>query len=446
MPWHWLSALDPRLQAGECVTPILLCGQDRSGGTALMKLFASSSAVFCDRDYPYEKRYLTYFAKLAELLARGEPPDPFSDRELLDFNESAFGGFPWRYSKAYQGADWPPRRTDWLRAFWQGYTCLAGRSSPAARYYAEKAPPWLGGVVREAMPAEMVYLFRDLRDLYISAQTDPEYARMRNGGRAGELAQLLSHEFIQNYEHYAEERAVGNAFLIRYEDSIRDSEETTARIEQRFGLRFSLERRPEDLSGHTPSASLDTVERWRNEGLDEGAQRTILGCVGRELRDLGYAVEDLPAPVFEFTFSRECITEVFDQSPDGRLHLESDRARVEIMGTRYWLTLPLPDFDAASVDHIWLCVAQGPGNVCALDWSRGRPSGNAIFHVEHQPSADSRVLDFPLYTHPEWRGRIRQLRLHLFNLYQTGFNRRLSLATECQGTGYLRWLRAFKLG
>jgi hypothetical protein len=51
-------------------------------GTALMK-----------------KRYLAYFAKLAELLTCGEPPDPFSDRELLNFNECAFGGFPWSHSK-----------------------------------------------------------------------------------------------------------------------------------------------------------------------------------------------------------------------------------------------------------------------------------------------------------------------------------------------------------
>jgi len=83
----------------------------------------------------------------------------------------------------------------------------------------------------------------------------------------------------------------------------------------------------------------------------------------------------------------------------------------------------------------------------ALDWSSGQPlSDNAVFHVEHQPNADSRVLDFPLYGHPEWRGRIRGLRLHLFNLYQEGFNRRLSLKAECRGTGYLRWLRALKLG
>jgi Sulfotransferase family len=431
------------------MTPILLCGQSRNGGTALMKLLASSGAVFCDRDDPYEKRYLAYFAKLAELLARGQPPDPFSDRELLDFNECAFGGFPWSYTKAYQGTGWPPNRADWLRVFWQGFTRLANRSQPAARYYAEKAPAWLGGVVRETMPAEIVYLFRDLRDVYVSARTDYEYARMHNAGKTSELAQLLSHEFIENYEHYAADRASGKAFLMRYEDSLRDAEETVGRIEQRFDLRLNWNHGRQNLSRHAASPSADgSVERWRKEGLDERAHRTFLRCVGRELRDLGYTVGDLPDPGFEWNFSRECMPEAaFEQSPDGRIQLESGRARVEIHGPRYWLVLPQAEFDAASVDHIWLCVAQGPGNVCALDWSPGQPfSDGAYFHVEHQPSADSRVLDFPLYTHPEWRGRIRGLRLHLFNLYQEGFERRLSLATECRGTGYLRWIRGFKLG
>jgi Sulfotransferase family len=432
--------------------PIMLCGQGRSGGTALMKLLASSDAVFCDRDYPHEKRYLTYFAKLAELLARGEPTDPFRDREIADFNNCVFGAFPWRYSKGYDGAHWPPDRVDWLRCFWHGFTQLASRSHPAVRYYTEKAPAWLTGIVRQAVPAEAMYLFRDLRDVYVSAQkwgrSDPEYVRLQSAGQAGEMAQMLAHEFMQNYEHYAADRASGNAFLVRYEDSICNEEETVARIEQRFGLRLSLQRSREYLARHATSASLDaSVERWRKEGLDERAHRTFLRCVGRELRDLGYAVEDLPAPVFEFLFSRECMPEApFEQSPDGRLHPESGRGRVEIHGPRYWLTLPLPDFDAESVDHIWLCVAQGPGNVCAIDWSPGQPfTDNAYFQVEYQPGADSRVLDFPLYTHPEWRGRIRGLRLHLFNLYRESFGRRLSYATECRGTGYLRWIRAFKL-
>jgi len=435
------------------MTPILLCVQGRSGGTAMMKLLASSGAVFCDRDYPYEsKRYLTYFAKLAELLARGEPPDPFNESAMVEFNNCVFGGFPWTYSQAYEGTNWPPDRVDWLRVFWQGFSRLAARSNPEARYYSEKAPAWLPGIVRQAVPAEVMYVFRDLRDVYLSTQkwgrTDAEYLERQKAGETGEIAHMLAYEFMQNYEHYVADRAAGDAFMVRYEDSIRDAPGTISRIEERFRLRLNLKRSREEWSRHATSPSLEaSVERWRTEGLDERAHRALRMCAGHEMRDLGYEVGDLPAPFFELSYSREDMpAQSIHESPDGRLHLESGRARVEIQGARYWLTLPVKDFDAEALDHIWVCVAEGPGNVCAIDWAADGPSTEAAcFHVEYQPSANWRVLDFPVKRHAEWRGKIREMRLHLFNLYQEGFGRRLSLATACQGTGYLRWIRGFKL-
>jgi hypothetical protein len=93
-------------------------------------------------------------------------------------------------------------------------------------------------------------------------------------------------------------------------------------------------------------------------------------------------------------------------------------------------------------------VARGPGNVCSLYWrAPGEDfSEAAALHVEHEPSASWRVLDFPLNQQAGWRGRIAEVRLSLFNLYQEGFDRRLSVATECRGIGYVRWVRALRLG
>ncbi|GEM_PF-2513529 len=435
------------------MTPIMLCGQGRSGTTALMKLFSSSELVFSDREYPYEKRYLTYFAKLSELLARRDPTEPFEVPNLLDFNDRTFGGFPWTYSDGYPDAPWPPGKSDWLNMFWSGFARLAATLNPSARYYIEKAPGWLPGFVRKALPCETVYLFRDLRDVYLSSQlwgrTDAEYLRLESEDKTGEQAHMLAYEFMQSYENYAADRRAGDAYLVRYEDSISDAPGTVKRIEERFGLRLDLERSRRDWAGHATSSSLSaSVGRWQKEGIDERAHRAFLTCVGRELQDLGYAVEDAPAPVFEFHFSSECMPEAsFAESPDGHLYLESNQARVEISDAGYWLTLPIENFDAESIDHIWISVAQGPGNVCSLYWRRPGESFSEAesFHVEHQPSESWRVLDFPLNQHPEWRGKIEEVRLHLFNLYQNGFGRRLSFRAECRGTGYLRWLRAIKL-
>jgi hypothetical protein len=422
----------------------------------MMKLLASSSAVFCDRDYPFEKRYLTYFAKLAELLGRRQPPEPFGDHRLVNFNDNLFGGFPWKYSAEYEGAGWPPDRVDWLRVFWQGFTRLALRSNPEARYYTEKAPGWLSSLVRQAFPAESFYLFRDLRDVFVSSRkwgrTDPHYLEMERTGRFGELALMISFEFIQNYEHYIADRAAGNAFLVRYEDSIRDPEGTASRVEERFGLR--LKRGRAEITRHRTAASLEaSVERWRNEGIDEGAHRGFLACVGRELRDLGYEVGDLPAPPLELRFTSEAMPGAsFEESRNGRLHLEDASARIEVRDNGYWLTLPLDalggSFDAEAIGHIWVCVSEGPGNVCSLSWRApgGEFSNDTIFHIEYQPSPDWRVLDFVLHSHANWKGKIAELRLHLFNLYHEAFGHRLAWPTAtCRGTGYLRWVRALKV-
>ena len=433
--------------------PIMLCGQGRSGTTGLMKLFTSSGLVFCDKDYPYEKRYLTYFVKLAELLARDEPSDPFDESNLLNFNDCAFGRFPWAYSEAYRDSRWPPDRSDWLRTFWSGFAQLAMVSHPAARYYIEKTPAWLPGLVRTAIPSDTVYLFRDLRDVYLSSQvwgrTGAEYLRWQSEGKLTELAEMISYEFMQNYENYLADRQAGQAFLIRYEDSISGASDMVARIEERFGLRVDLESSRRGWASHATSSSLTTsVGRWQKEGIDGGVHHAFLACVGRELQDLGYTVEPLPAPAFEFRFACECMPGAeFEESSDGHLHLERDQARVVVHDSRYWFSLPVNGFDAESVDHVWISVAKGPGNVCSLYWRRaGEPfSEGACFHVEHQPSESWRVLDFPLNRHPEWHGRIEELRLNLFNHYQNGFERRLSFRTECRGTGYLRWLRAIKL-
>ena len=60
------------------LTPILVAGSGRSGTTMLMALLGTDPRVAFDRVYPFENRYLTYFAKFAFLSGRpgrGEEAD-----------------------------------------------------------------------------------------------------------------------------------------------------------------------------------------------------------------------------------------------------------------------------------------------------------------------------------------------------------------------------------
>src|SRR5260370_4648460 len=106
------------------MTPILLCGQGRSGTTGLMKLLASSDAVFCDQVYPFEKRYLTYIAKLAHLLNRDVGYSEFTIEDLANFDVSRLGRLPWYYDTGYAEKNWPPPASNWLSAFWEAFSWL----------------------------------------------------------------------------------------------------------------------------------------------------------------------------------------------------------------------------------------------------------------------------------------------------------------------------------
>jgi hypothetical protein len=55
------------------LTPILVAGYGRSGTTSLMQILTGTPGVACEGEYPYENRYLTYYAKLARILAAPSP-------------------------------------------------------------------------------------------------------------------------------------------------------------------------------------------------------------------------------------------------------------------------------------------------------------------------------------------------------------------------------------
>src|SRR3954471_11560562 len=74
------------------LTPILLSGGGRTGSTTIMSLLGSDPTVAFDRHFPYENKYLTYFAKFGLLLQRPDLYQFFDDEQLSDFNYLGFGG------------------------------------------------------------------------------------------------------------------------------------------------------------------------------------------------------------------------------------------------------------------------------------------------------------------------------------------------------------------
>ena len=75
--------------------PILCGGYGRSGTSAVMKILATDPQVVFDREYPYEIRYLAYYAKLSSILKNRSPDPRFTSDHLYTFEESVFGPWPW---------------------------------------------------------------------------------------------------------------------------------------------------------------------------------------------------------------------------------------------------------------------------------------------------------------------------------------------------------------
>ena len=76
-----------------------------------MSILATDPRVLFDREYPYEIRYLAYYAKLSSILKNRSPDPRFTSDHLYTFEESVFGPWPWHGHNGGQSVDW-------LRIFW----------------------------------------------------------------------------------------------------------------------------------------------------------------------------------------------------------------------------------------------------------------------------------------------------------------------------------------
>jgi hypothetical protein len=120
-------------------------------------------------------------------------------------------------------------------------------------------------------------------------------------------------------------------------------------------------------------------------------------------------------------------------SPDGYLEKAADYAVVKVRGIDFWIILPFEPFDAERVKEVWVSARGDIGEVFSLYWHgpHSHFSEERTITVRYTPSSHWSVLSFPVNTHPQWRGTIRELRLDLFN-----GNR-----PPHQGSGQVRWVR-----
>ena len=429
------------------LTAILVAAFGRSGSTAVMSLLASAPQVALDRAYPFENRYLTYIAKLALLLERQDPHSKVTPHQIFDFADATFGSHPW----VAQDADARGPATgisgvtavQWLGSLWQAFSAHAAHTAPGAAFYAEKAPSWLPAMARECLPASTIYLFRDPRDIYLSAN-----AFMQKRGSPGfdrsptdtdlDYARTLAHRFLSYFENYFMDRRRQDCLLLKYEEMILSEDGLPLRLQRELEIESHWGGSPW-LAAHRTTPDLrSSVGRWQREPLPPEVDRFLREYLRSPMIELGYPADAPPSatqlPAVEFR-SGAFDPARFLCSRDGQLLPQEDASAVVVAGGDFSIILPLPAFEAAAVQEIWVSLKGAVGDVCSIYWRTGAGdfSEDRSMHLPYRGGLHWQVLRIPVANHPRWEGTVAGLRLDPFN-WMKG-------SPDAPRTGFLRWLR-----
>ena len=284
------------------VTPILIRSFGRSGSTLMMQVLGSSENVLFDREYPFEKRYLTYLHRLSNVVNQ-----PFADNDewnadvLFESNNSMIGPFPYTETDLFDKNELPG---DFLMRLWDGFSYQlikfnSGKfDNSRPIYYAEKVAQDVCVDINHFTSCKNLFLFRDPRDEFLSIKsfnhkrgfngfdwskddTDESFARKLCSMRRSFMHHLLH---IDNDDQ---------RLVVFYERFIENPVGSTKLISDWLGIELSyhlVENQHPMVADHMTSLSVnDSIYRWKSE-LSSDIQAIFAKELGEELESLGYEV------------------------------------------------------------------------------------------------------------------------------------------------------------
>jgi hypothetical protein len=420
------------------LVPLLVSGYGRSGTTALMSLLGTDPRVAMGRTYPFEDRYLTYISKLVVLLERNVVQPQPSPEQIYSFEDCVFGGFPWAPpgpAKNLAGEDGLPSAAEWFRQLWAVIVDKARSREASAAYYAEKAPAWVSAFVRRSLPARTFYLFRDPRDMYLSANAfmrQRQYFSFGRGPRDSDLdhARNLAYEFLLYFENFRADKERADCMLVQYTDLIQDRVELMDRLRRFAGLQCLPNAEAKDLESHRTSLSPEkSVDRWRREPLPQGVLSFLETYLQESMVELHYE----PAAPGKI---RQCPgvdyaqkTASFDRG--GRDDTNENGLHVPFQNRPFSLDLPIDPFPSRQAAEIWVSLYGPAADQVSLSWQTPSDSARQRLSLPTYGGRHWRVLRFHVGRHERWQGTISKLRLEM------SFN---SVHSDADAV-YLRWVR-----
>ncbi|WP_156035244.1 sulfotransferase [Microbulbifer sp. HZ11] len=281
------------------ITPIMLRSFGRSGSTLLMQVLGTSSNVIFDREYPFEKRHLTYLHRVAKVAsAEAENGDDWNPDTLFDRNLKRVGPIPYVDTSI---VDRSKLRTDYLLRLWNGFSSqviskAAGSVDPSRPlYYAEKVVHDICEDVNQTLEAKNIFLLRDPRDEFLSIKSFNHKRGFKGFGwqenDSDESYALRLCDMRKTFmRHVSNLKSDHRKIFIKYESFMRDPFRFTDEIGDWLDLSLNygevLQAR-DTVSQHITSEANSI--RWKSE-LSPRLKKIFSDNIGEELNSLGYEV------------------------------------------------------------------------------------------------------------------------------------------------------------
>lgn len=284
--------------------PVMIRAFGRTGTTLMMQLLNTAEEVMVPNSYPFESRFLSYFARLAKVPTNpiSDIPSEFSwdDGQVLQGESSLIGPMPYE-CKNYVDIDRLSAR--FLIALWNQFTQeIEMKLDKTYTYYAEKVS--MDGVHfihRVLNDSKSIYIVRDPRAELASIMSFNKKMGYETGfgWQKGDTAASFAERMVASrktffrsvMQFYLEKNE--NSITIRYEDLIVSSGEISELLSEFLGVKLNydmVESNKHDFSHHmTNSNAKQSIDSWKAK-IPKDAADILTEGLKEELQFFKYEV------------------------------------------------------------------------------------------------------------------------------------------------------------
>ncbi len=363
----------------QLLLPILVTGMGRSGSTLAMSLIGSDHRCVFDQVYPLESRYLSRMAYFAAQWSGMTFQESTGGRP---FNPPGLGTHPVLLRQGAEPAKLIdiPTGKDTLLALWQTFSASVTAAQPETKFYAEKVSDWVPSFLTSMMNTYALYLFRDPRDLFLSANSmNSQRGYLGFGRQAADAdrdhALTLAYRYLHKYENYKVlKRSTALCSIIRYEDLACDPGRAFAHLTEMTGLRPATTIDRDSYPQHRTTTSVEeSIERWKREPISEDVVDTFAMALFDVLKELGYESPPPRYPLagWDLSFSSERAAEarILGIKNADSIGFGEHGLELKPTGDDLELVVEMPAAADFTIKEIWLCLSGTYGGACELFWS-----------------------------------------------------------------------------